>query len=70
MKRWSFGAKIIAGSALGMMLGIGLCGLVPGEVRHSWLLTAGTILSIVAGFGLLAGGVVVAGQRLSKRQRM
>jgi hypothetical protein len=60
------GAKIIAASAAAGLLGFGLCGSVPGEIRYSWRLTAGIILIIGSLIGIVSGGVIFVQERRDK----
>jgi hypothetical protein len=60
------GGKIIAASAVGMLLGFGLCGSVSGETNESWRLTLGTVLLISSVIGFVLGCVIDANQPTSK----
>jgi hypothetical protein len=56
----STGAKIVVGSVVAILLGIGLCGTVAGDDSSSWRLAAGSILFLGGLVGLFVGLVTAA----------
>jgi len=61
MRRWSAGAKVVAGSALCVILGFGLCGGPAGMIGangEGLSVKLGTILFCGGWIGLLVGAVM------------
>jgi hypothetical protein len=60
VKRWSVGSKIVALSAVGLLLGIGLCSVAPNFLEQdSWQASWGAILFWSSLLGLIVGVVLV-----------
>jgi hypothetical protein len=66
-KSWSIGAKVVSGSAVCVLLGIGLCAAGGGLMSqdHVFVNTTGTLLFLGGLVGLLVGLVVWAIQGIA-----
>lgn len=67
MKNWSAGAKLVALSAVGVLLGVGLCSAAPNFLEQdSWQASSGMVLFWGSVLGLILGVVVVLIQGVRK----